>query len=72
MHYEYIDGLVQERRNSITNTLELRLSCTDPPIYKNHSNNKAIHSVKNKVTGVQFNMLIMLNFVLTWTDRMWS
>ena len=25
-----IDGLVQERRNSIANALELRLSCTDP------------------------------------------
>ena len=24
----HIDGLVQERRNSIANTLELRLSCT--------------------------------------------
>ena len=24
----YIDGLVQERRNSIANTMELRLSCT--------------------------------------------
>ena len=26
----YIDGLVQERCNSIANALELRLSCTDP------------------------------------------
>ena len=25
-----IDGLVQERRNSIANALELRLSCTNP------------------------------------------
>ena len=25
-----IDGLVQERRNSIANALELRLSCTKP------------------------------------------
>ena len=24
------DGLVQERRNSIANALELRLSCTNP------------------------------------------
>ena len=30
----YIDGLVQERRNSIANTLELRLSCTKPLIWK--------------------------------------
>ena len=25
-----IDGLVQERRNSIANAMELRLSCTNP------------------------------------------
>ena len=29
----HINGLVQERHNSIANTLELRLSCTDPSIY---------------------------------------
>ena len=28
----YIDGLVQERHNSIANTLELHLSCTSPSI----------------------------------------
>ena len=28
----YIDGLMQERRNSIANALELRLSCTNPSI----------------------------------------
>ena len=28
----YIDGLMQERRNSIANALELRLSCTKPSI----------------------------------------
>ena len=28
-----IDGLVQERRNSIAKALELRLSCTNPSIY---------------------------------------
>ena len=28
----YIDGFVQKRRNSIANTLELRLSCTNPSI----------------------------------------
>ena len=28
----HFDGLVQERRNSIANTLELRLSCTNPLI----------------------------------------
>ena len=29
----YINGLVQERRNSIANALELSLSCTSPSIY---------------------------------------
>ena len=28
-----IDELMQERRNSIANTLELHLSCTNPLIY---------------------------------------
>ena len=32
----YIDGLVQERRNSIANALELLLSCTDPSISTYH------------------------------------
>ena len=30
----YIDGLVQERRHSIANALEWRLSCTNPSIGK--------------------------------------
>ena len=30
----HIDGLVQERRNSIANTPELQLSCTNPSIYR--------------------------------------
>ena len=30
---DHIDGLVQERRNSIANTLELHLSCINPSIY---------------------------------------
>ena len=29
---QYVDGLVQERRNSIANALELLLSCTNPSI----------------------------------------
>ena len=29
-----MDGLMQERRNSITNALELCLSCTNPSIYR--------------------------------------
>ena len=34
MGMSYIDRLVQERRNSIANALELRLSCTNPSIWK--------------------------------------
>ena len=30
--WRHIDGLVQERHNSIANALELRLSCTNPSI----------------------------------------
>ena len=29
----YIDGLVQERRNSSVSAMELHLSCTNPSIY---------------------------------------
>ena len=32
IEYIYIDGLVQERRNSIANALELRISCSNPSI----------------------------------------
>ena len=37
-HRNHIDGLVQDRRNSIANALELRLSCSNPSIYI-HVNN---------------------------------
>ena len=33
LNSRHIDGLVQERRNSIANALELCLSCTNPSIY---------------------------------------
>ena len=29
----HVDGLVQERHNSIANALELHLSCTNPSMY---------------------------------------
>ena len=29
----YMNGLVQERRNSSASAMELRLSCTNPPIW---------------------------------------
>ena len=31
--HDHLDGLVQERRNSIANALELRLFCTKPSIW---------------------------------------
>ena len=34
IRYDHFDGLVQERRNSIANTLELHLSCTNPSMWK--------------------------------------
>ena len=33
LHLDYIDGLVQERRNSSVLAMELRLSCTNPSIW---------------------------------------
>ena len=30
---QYIDGLVQEKRNSIANAHELHFSCTNPSIF---------------------------------------
>ena len=38
----HIDGLVQERRNSIANALELRLSCTNPSIWGTSSPSDSI------------------------------
>ena len=31
--HKHVDGLAQERRNSIANALEFRLSCTNPSIW---------------------------------------
>ena len=44
----HIAGLVQERRNSIANALELRLSCTNPYIFEldqNDSTQEGFHCV---------------------------
>ena len=46
----YLDGLVQERCNSIANTLELRLSCSDPFICVLNGNMK--HMIKNTFQGL--------------------
>ena len=37
MSEAYIDGLVQERRNSIADAMELRLSCTNPSMCDTNS-----------------------------------
>ena len=42
---KYIDGLVQERRNSIANALELRLSCTNPLICRVACFSFTVHSL---------------------------
>ena len=39
----YIDGLMQERRNSIAATLELRLSCINPSIFTTNSVHQCIN-----------------------------
>ena len=44
---QYIDGFVQEWRNSIANALELRPSCTHPSI-SSHAGNQEIISLKIK------------------------
>ena len=38
---DYIDGLEQERCNSIANALELHLSCTNLSIYKHYLQNRS-------------------------------
>ena len=42
MFYLQIDGLVQEKHNSITNALELRLSCTSPSKYEGEVDNRLV------------------------------
>ena len=44
----YIDGLIQERRNSIANTLELHLSCTNPSTYFTRHMHKCIAGIHNR------------------------
>ena len=55
-----INGLVQERRNSIVNTLELHLSCTNPSIWQFHT----VSSVcsQENARGLSYHM-INLGFV---------
>ena len=65
----YVDGLVQERHNSIANALELRLSCTNPlmlPI-QCHSLGKFSSSI-NKI--LQNNVWFKFTNILV-TDYLW-
>ena len=40
--FDHVDGLVQGRRNSITNALELRLSYTNPSMFWTRENSSVI------------------------------
>ena len=45
----YFDALVKERRNSIANALELRLSCTNPSIC---SDGSVSHSMTDHICAI--------------------
>ena len=51
----HVDGLVQERRNSISNALELRLSCTNPSKWKHF-----LHA--------DFHVSLMVARTIFWTN----
>ena len=65
----YIDGLGQERRNSIANALELHLSCTNPSICAHHSHHVNIpptstdHNTQEESHCNLLNNLFMQGFV---------
>ena len=61
----HIDGLVQERRNSIANTLELRLSCTNASKGEFPSKKKDNQSAKLPPAGSP--QIITLSFGLVKT-----
>ena len=75
----YIDGLVQERRNSIANALELRLFCTKPSTRNRHD---TVHGCKRpdgtyplscpvwygRLCDTTENISIFFKFLITMTD----
>ena len=67
----YINGLKQERRNCIANTLELRLSCTNPPISSwKIGENKKFHNSKDPGRGlVTVSPVVPCNFLAPWAMR---
>ena len=75
---EYIDGSVQERRNSITNALELRLSCTNPSIWC-QTNFHVIswkywfnwRKANPKVHGIPWNFIWRQIFVISLVEWNW-
>ena len=69
---EYIDGLVQERHNTIANALELRLSCTNPSMCQT---NKLIVaewriyvSVRETITGPDNGLSPGRRLTIIWTN----
>ena len=63
-HKAVIDGLVEERRNSCANALELRLSSTDPSIrlgvWQNalwHTSSRGFSSALKRILGFTVNRI---------------
>ena len=51
----YLDGLAQERCNSVANALELRLSCTNPSIWISDSTSPSTtHTSDHRAIDVEF------------------
>ena len=64
----YLNGLVQERHNSIANALELRLSCTNPSIYDCTSQIQISVKITNFTTYVSV-LTGIFTLVFTWTHN---
>ena len=62
IYKRYINGLVQERRNSSALAMELRLSCTNPSIYS--AKNKARPSVFHYITFFIFFLFEI--YLISW------
>ena len=58
----YIDGLVQERRNSSALAMELRLPCTNPPIFKSSTPGQDGHHFGRRYLQMHFREWKVLYF----------
>ena len=58
--YQYIDGLVQERRNSIAKAMELRLSFTNPSIWQIVKD-----ILKKTVKGMKYSQPILFQIMIS-------